>query len=410
MTRRLVLALGCALSFPSAGCASNAGPTPVRDPGPQVPIWIDAEARASDIAFFCETVREHYVYADASVGAWPDCEAAWGRAARDADTPAAFLHVVEGAIAALHDHHAGVGTHTDGSPQPVPTRADLWLETVDDDVVVTAVRPASSAAGAGVRVGTVVTEIDGIPVSEFGSDVALRVAAAGARGQKARRLRVGPDGARIDLDPVHTEEHDALLSTRRVGSVGVIRIHNALGDTELVAAFDDALDELSDATSIVLDLRDTPSGGNTDVAEPILGRFIGAEAPYQRLAWTVDAAGRQVPRGMLSLVVPRRDRPTVTVPLVVLVSRWTGSMGEGMAVGLHALGRATVVGTAMAGLAGGVESFTMPASEVSFQIPVGTIHTMGGTPREDWLPPVLVDLSTATGPDPILEAGLAALR
>ena len=86
------------------------------------------------------------------------------------------------------------------------------------------------------------------------------------------------------------------------------------------------------------------------------------------------------------------------------------STNAGIAVGLHALGRATVVGTAMAGLAGGVESFTMPASEVSFQIPVGTIHTMGGTPREDWLPPVLVDLSTATGPDPILEAGLAALR
>ncbi len=378
-------------------------------PEPTVSTWIDAEARAGDIGFLCETVREHYVYASASVGSWEDCEDVWGVLARDATTPSEFLHVVEGAIASLRDHHAGVGTHTTGSPQPVPTRADLWLETVGGEVVVTAVRPNSAASNAGMRVGMVVTEIDGTPVSDFGSDVALRVAAAGARDQKTRRFRVGPDRATIDMGPVQSNEQDALLSTRRIGSVGVIRLHNALGNTELIAAFDDALDELSDTTALILDLRDTPSGGNTDVAEPMLGRFVAEEAPYQRLGWTVAAGDERVPRGMLSLVVPRRDRPTVRVPLVVLVSRWTGSMGEGMAVGLHALGRATVVGTSMAGLAGGVESFTMPSSNVSFQIPVGTIHTMDGTPREQWSPPVLVDLATASGVDPILDAGLAEI-
>lgn len=407
MTRPL--ASTCALALSLGACAADPAPQPVVVPEPVVGGWIDADARAGDIAFLCETVREHYVYADASVGTWDDCEDVWGDAARGAATAAEFLHVVEGAIASLHDHHAGVGTHTNGSPKPVPTRADLWLETVGDDVVITAVRPESTAAEAGIRVGTTVTEIDGVPVRDFSSDVALRVAAAGAREQQVRRLRLGPEGGLTELGAVRTPEPDGLLSTRRVGSAGVIRINNALGDSDLVAAFDDALDELSDVSALVLDLRNTPSGGNTDVAEPILGRFVTREAPYQRLAWTVSVGGKEVPRGMLSLVVPRRDRPAVTVPLVVLVSRWTGSMGEGMAVGLHALGRATVVGTRMAGLAGGVESFTMPASEVSFQIPVGTIHTMDGTPREQWAPPVLVDLATATGADPILEAGLAEL-
>jgi carboxyl-terminal processing protease len=39
---------------------------------------------------------------------------------------------------------------------------------------------------------------------------------------------------------------------------------------------------------------------------------------------------------------------------VVLVGRWTASMGEGMAIGLDAMKRATIVGTRMAGLNGAV--------------------------------------------------------
>jgi hypothetical protein len=34
---------------------------------------------------------------------------------------------------------------------------------------------------------------------------------------------------------------------------------------------------------LFLDLRDTPGGGNTDVAEPIIGGFIDHQRPYQRI-------------------------------------------------------------------------------------------------------------------------------
>ena len=37
-------------------------------------------------------------------------------------------------------------------------------------------------------------------------------------------------------------------------------------------------------------------------------------------------------------------------PVVVLVDHWTGSMGEGIAIGMDGLKRATIVGTEMAGL------------------------------------------------------------
>jgi C-terminal processing protease CtpA/Prc len=45
-------------------------------------------------------------------------------------------------------------------------------------------------------------------------------------------------------------------------------------------------------------------------------------------------------------------------PVVVLVNHWTGSIGEGMAIGLDAMHRARVVGTPMAHLAGAISDFT----------------------------------------------------
>ena len=383
-----------------------------RTPAPQAPslapAWIDADARAADLEEFCALVREHYVYAARTVGTWQDCEETFGARARAAQTQAQFLRVVEEAIAALHDHHAGVGTHGPGSPHPVPTLADLWLESDRDAVVITSVRPDSPAAAAGLQPGTVVAQIDGVAVETFTTDVALRVAAAGRRGQTNRVLTIEPGAQEVRLSAVLPPERVDLVSQDRVGRIGILRIHNALGETDLVAAFDEALEGLGDTDGLILDLRDTPSGGNTGVAEPILGRFIAEEGAYQRLGWWVTAGTTRVPRAMQSVVVPRTDAPPYTKPMVVLVSRWTGSMGEGMAVGLDTLGRATVVGTPMAGLAGGVESFTLGASGISFQIPVGTIHTMNGTPRERWRPPVLVPPSE-TAEDGILNRGLETL-
>lgn len=383
-----------------------------RTPAAQSPSaggsWIDADARATDLEEFCALVREHYVYAARSVGTWPRCEETFGAEARAAQTRAEFLRVLEEAVAALHDHHAGIGTHAPGSPHPVPTLADLWLESDNGAVVVTSVRPDSPASAAGLRPGTIVTHIDGVAVEMFSTDVALRVAAAGRRGQTSRVLTVEPGARDVQLSAVIPPERVGLVSQDRVGRIGILRIHNALGEPDLVAAFDEALDGLGDTDGLILDLRDTPSGGNTGVAEPILGRFVTEERAYQRLGWWITVGTARVPRAMQSVIVPRTDAPPYTKPMVVLVSRWTGSMGEGMAVGLDTLGRATVLGTPMAGLAGGVESFTLGASGISFQIPVGTIHTMDGTPRERWQPPMLVSPAESAA-DAVLTRGLETL-
>jgi len=62
----------------------------------------------------------------------------------------------------------------------------------------------------------------------------------------------------------------------------------------------------------------------------------------------------------LELVAARAA--TYPRPVVVLVDRWTASMGEGLAAGLDGLGRVTVVGARMAGLLGGTCGYTLPHS------------------------------------------------
>jgi carboxyl-terminal processing protease len=47
-------------------------------------------------------------------------------------------------------------------------------------------------------------------------------------------------------------------------------------------------------------------------------------------------------------------------PVVVLVGNWTGSMGEGIAIGFEGIKRAKIVGTKMAGLLGEIYSFETP--------------------------------------------------
>jgi carboxyl-terminal processing protease len=189
--------------------------------------------------------------------------------------------------------------------------------------------------------------------------------------------------------------------------IGYIRIENSLGETDTVKAFDDALEGLKNAKALVLDLRNTPSGGSTDVGEPLLGRFIRRGSAYQRVF--DPGPGRSYPKGSwLKIVQPRGHY--VSAKLVVLVDHWTGSMGEGIAVGFDALHRASIVGTAMARLRGGTGEFTLPNLKLAVHLPVERLYQVNGAPRETFTPPYHVDLAQARGEDPILERGLEVLR
>ncbi|HJW40450.1 MAG TPA: S41 family peptidase [Rhizomicrobium sp.] len=341
-----------------------------------------------------------------------------------APDPRAFLSVLERFLAEFHDHHIEANTNNGRSPQLVPTGTDLWASMTGGRAVIEQVRSQSASAKAGVRAGDEVVSIAGVSAGDAvvahaprclsapdpeAMDYTLRVLLAGTHD--ARRVFVvrGRDSAArtIDLPPMTREEFATPLATRSIGDVAYFRIENSLGDTALIDAFDKALATIGNARALIIDLRNTPSGGNTAVAEPVMGRFITGRPGYQRVF--DPGPGKTFPKDSWVKWVRARP-PTFTEPLVVLVNRWTGSMGEGMAIGLDGMKRATVVGTRMADLCGATSQFMLPKNGIGVDFPTERLYHLDGTPRETWRPPVFVDPLTATGDDPILARALKVLN
>jgi len=70
--------------------------------------------------------------------------------------------------------------------------------------------------------------------------------------------------------------------------------------------------------------------------------------------------------------------------------------------------RATIVGTQMAGLNGGVFNLELPETKIGVTYPGERLNHINGTPRENFTPPVLVDLMDARlsrASDPVFTAG-----
>jgi carboxyl-terminal processing protease len=380
-----------------------------------------ADAYRNDADAAVRAIQERYAYLSNKEVDWDRARSAALRDASAARSKRDFVGVLEALLDNLHDPHATLKANTAHSPRLVPSGLDLWAEWRGAKAVVTAVRPGFSAEQAGIRPGMIVITVNGVPTDEaatarLGSAIrrpapraalawALLSALAG-RHDVPRTLRVR-DAAGHDEDvaldlPQHRRVDDRrdepLVESRRVTvargtatdslAFAYIRL-NALGDTASVQAFDSALAELRGTRGLILDLRNTPGGGNTDVAEPILGRLIARAAGYQR-------------------VIPRHGRPYVRTvqprgpwryapPLVVLVGRWTGSMGEGMAIGLDGMHRGVVVGTRMAGLAGAVDDVALHCTGFTLAFPTARLLSMSGIAREHWEPPVLVDLTRNAG-------------
>ena len=181
---------------------------------------------------------------------------------------------------------------------------------------------------------------------------------------------------KIDLDTLDIKKNNTNLDSHLINEVGYIRINNTLGNEALVSEFDQTLDKMMDTKALIIDLRNTPNGGSTAVAEPIMGRLITKKKGYQICENRDERYTKSI--------MPRKM--TYTKPIYVLVGRWTGSMGEGMAIGLDGMQRATIVGTEMNRLAGGIKTIKLLNSNFSFHIPFEKLYHLNGTLRETFVP------------------------
>ena len=314
-----------------------------------------------------------------------------------------LLAYAEKRLASLADHHAITGSSFRDSWAVVPTYTDIWVVVQDDRFVVDAVRDGSPANDAGVMPGDIIIAVQGVPmgraVSSFWADLGLgetpvrkdyaaRVLVAGRR-DRSRQITIETRSRTVrglDLPSLYAIEQAQLPPLSMCSSAGftVIRFNNSLGNRATINAFDEAMRTVPAGNELVLDLRETPSGGNTSVARAIMGWFVNEPRGYQIHNRPAEERETGIPRQWVEQVLPREDMYRAQLPTVV-VGRWTGSMGEGIAIGFAALG-AEVVGTRMAGLKGAVEDLRAGDADLMVKLPTERLFTPSGLPREEFVP------------------------
>lgn len=156
---------------------------------------------------------------------------------------------------------------------------------------------------------------------------------------------------------------------------------------------------MNSTKALIIDLRNTVSGGNTSVAEPIMGIFTTTKQPYQLY--------ENHKKKYLGYVKP--NTLNYDKPVYVLVNRWTGSMGEGFAIDLNGINKATIIGTEMSRLAGGMKSINFEYHNYGFQVSFEKIFDINGNPREEFIPNNYVE-QTRVDTDEILEYAIELIK
>jgi hypothetical protein len=187
---------------------------------------------------------------------------------------------------------------------------------------------------------------------------------------------------KFDLDALKIRNEDSILSYKIVDNVGIVRINNSLGNLYLRFAVKKALRKLKKTDGIIIDLRNSPNGGSTFAAYPVIAHFIKKKVPFQKYEY-LD--GTQATDKLKS------KKPYSKKPMVLVVGRWTGSVGEGLASGVNANNIGVVLGTEMHKLAGSMCGSKFNYLPYDYQIPCNDVQQLNGESRTVLKPNILIN-------------------
>ena len=410
---------------PSAPFAQDAG----------LPSSVEVEAFDAEAAWgeFEAVLRRAYAYIDRD-DIDVDAQLARSKAAALLSSDAGeFRRIIHQTAITFMDPHLIVGPFTDDDFAIIMSAADMDLAFENGRAMVRDVRRESPAFEAGIRPGDELVTIGGLSPTvaarqPFGDilpdpaspqmDYGLTLSANGKRGSdRVLQVRRGSGEVR-EVELISTLTYARSLSDRAPVSVefvgpqndvAVLRVLNSLGNNDLITAFDAAMVQAKDARALILDLRETSGGGNTEVGRSIIGHFVDEVRPYQM--HRIPALEREftVPRQFVEYVYPRG--PQFSGPVFVLHGRWTGSMGEGVVIGMDAATDAVTIGSNMGDLLGGLWNRTLPTSGARVDFAGESLFHVDGTPREDYVAQIpMKPIDTAPdGSDPGIAAVLAQL-
>ncbi|MEM1037726.1 MAG: S41 family peptidase [Pseudomonadota bacterium] len=376
-------------------------------------------------------LEEKYAYVDRTDFDVPAYLSRAGQIASSLESEDEMRAFIHRSTYAFTDPHLIVGPFAESDFNIIPTVSHVWIDYREGVYRLSDVRRTGKLSGLGLEIGLILTHVNGEEISEAVGDIYDGLLDTPTNEQKAFAATLLVNGRRDDVrvkislatdhgDVVETLLPDPRVYARKVSEmpplsyrsehdIGIIRINNSLGDNQTIVAFDEAMKALGESRAIIVDLRNTPSGGNTEVARSMIGHFTDEVRPYQ--VHEIPAFNREfsVPRRFAEYVFPRGE--TYDGPLIILASRWTGSMGEGLVIGFDAAAGAYTITSDMGDLLGGLWNYDL--SFVTARVDLGgeAMFHVDGTPREDYQPDLYIENADNGGSetDAALEAAFACI-
>ncbi len=251
--------------------------------------------------------------------------------------------------------------------------------------VITSVFPGSPAGKSGLTARDLIVAVDGIPTLDMQLDeVASTI--MGEEGTKVT-LSILREGWEEPKDFVLTRARVEVRSVTDIKmvdeGVGYFRINTFGERTEQEVR--EAVDELVSmgARSLILDLRNNP-GGLFESAVRIADMFLSAGKIV-----TIEQKGKEP-----ETYYADEDPDDISIPLVVMVNRYSASAAEILSAALKDNNRAVLVGNRTYGKASVQEVFPLQNGKVALSLTVGRYLTPKGQDlsREPLEPDIKADL------------------
>lgn len=295
-----------------------------------------------DFNQYWKTINENFAYFDTRKTDWKKVKSICEPFIDTVSNKKKFITILEKCNNELYNGHIGLNTNNKSSSKLIPTSSDLWISHRNKRFFIESIRENSQIEKSGIHIGMEILKYNDVNITDaikeflpksfenYDGEVyefAANTLLAGKHNTE-RAITVGASDKtqNIQLPYSNAENYypkSDMLSSKIVdGTIGYIRINNSLGNNELINDFEDALDSLMNTKALILDLRETPSGGNNTIAKAIMGRFIEKEGTNQRYRYVLDEKETGVKQIWTELVLPRKE--IYSKPLVVLVGRWAG--------------------------------------------------------------------------------------
>ncbi len=354
-----------------------------------------------DFDEFWNDINQNYAYLNEQNIDWKKVREIYQPQTEKISSNSEFIELLENVLNELHNGHSSLNTNLNSSNRIIPSGQDIYVERINNKFIITDLRKDFGAEKCGLKVAMEVTKFNGKPIDEqlkkflpkftqsHNSKMyqfALDMLFAGTHNIK-REISILENGIEKNYfpDDFKNTQSNYLLESKIINkNTAYIKINNSLGNNQLILDFDKSIDNFLNYKNLIIDLTETPNGGNTTVARAIMGRFIDKPLPYQKHEFEEQYETKRV---WTEFVTPRKKQFKGNV--YILVGHWTGSMGEGIAIGFDGMKNAKIVGTKMAGLLGAISNYQMTETKIGYQFPIERIYQTNGKPREDYLPEIL---------------------